>query len=1012
MRKLFHKGIAVALCIALLANADFLTFAQDENKISDMQTVSQNESVSENDLVSGGDASDDISIVVNHYLEEAAYENMLFAPATYESVSTGDSILNVVRENNGFAAESVTLYEAEDGVKSSTGVSIMGELLGNEWKLDLTGDEYVIDVVYQETTGIHENGITIFDYTNGDASNKYSINYSGNYPSDVPYNQRMGTLGAQNDYVTLWEQVNEKGISRKLNINAYTRYDYNYAYVLEDEDPSNNKLWGDYRKQYPIIEGLLLGLDGEDYCNVNFRFADPGFFSNDGKKGKKVEEGYEFVFHRIGMTYELNSVKNEEKNVVLTDLSNFFPLSVGSSRKNEYFGIRYDFSFTLGDYVGDMIYSFAGDDDVWVCLDGEVILDLGGIHGVYPSTTGEYNSTATYAPSYVDVWTKILGKESYTLQDRIDYVSKAGNAEKEYTVTVLYMERGGWQSNCYIDFVMPNVVAAPPVVSTTASFPIYKVDADSREPISGVEFTLTAADNTVVGNKATDENGYLTFWGLEAGTYYLTETKAQSGYLPAGPWVVTVEESQNENIITPYVSKVTSVSDTTVELVKKSGYYVVENTSTKSVVDYDKTATLLNNQDRTYTINITAKVKDGDISFKNVQVVDYIDPRFEITQESRQILEASGAKIGNADGMEIVTWNGIILTTTPWEGNIIVKAKNDFLGGDEVPTNGPLSKIVINEVDFKLPIPKVDVRLLDLDIVGGETTVFLGEDVTPVVYWQEEVEGSLEADYTDSKQESYTFNLPALPEEKCEELFAKGICTVPYFYGDIQFGNLVYQAEGAPLEIHEALAVGTPYETYEFTVSYEAFDRTNNTNHFFGRVSADCEYDVNVIAGILTLKKTIYASDYKAVQGDPVFTFRVMKDGEFYAYSTVRFSEMKVTALKKTDDTVTLEVAVFENLEKGVYTIEELTSLRFNCVKIESVGTASKSSDVKRKEAVFEIGYDAEGNPTRVEGAVTFTNRKVKEDNFSDTDVVVNTCSFDNEGNLVWSADDLTGAQQ
>ncbi len=1014
MKKLFQKVIVVVLCFALLCNVDFFAFAQEDNASSSLQTVSQNESVSQNDSVSAGQAGKDITIVVNHYLDEAAEENMVFAPATYESVGLGDSILNVVRENSGFVAESVTLYEAEDGVKSGEGVSVMEKLQDNGLKIDMTGEEYVIDVVYQESAGTMKNGVTIFDYTAGRASDKKSVNYTGNYPSDVPYNQRMGLKSAADDYVTLWEQSNgtgEDAVTRKFNINEYAHYDYNYAYVLEDDDPSNDELWKDYKTSYPILQGLLLGLDGENYCNVKFRFTDPGFFANDGKTGKTLVEGYEFVFERVGMSYVLSSVINEERGSVLTDLSEFFPLPANGDRKNDYFGIRYDFSFTLGDYVGDLTYGFVGDDDVWVCLDGEVILDLGGIHGAYPDYKGQYKKV-TYAPGSVDVWTKILGKEEYTLQDKIDFVSNPANANKEYHVTVLFMERGSSKSECYMNFVVPNVVAAPPVVTTTASFPIYKVDADSKEPISGVEFTLTAADNTVVGTGTTDEKGNLTFFGLEAGTYYLSETEAQTGYLPAGPWMVTVSESQSENTITPYVSKVCLVSDATVELVKEDGRYVVENTSTKSVVEYDKTATLLNNQDRTYTIDITAKVKDGTLSFEEVQVVDYIDPRFEITQESKDILEEAGASVANSDGVETVTWSGITLTSTPWEGVIIVKAKNDFLGGDEVPTNGPESKIVVNGIDFELPIPQVDVRLLELDIIGGETTIFLGEEVTPMTYWQDEVEGTLMADYTNSRKQSFTFTLPALSEEKCEELFTKGSCTVPYAYGDILFGNLVYQAEGAPLAEHGAEAVGSPYEVYDFIVTYEAFDRTNNTNNLFGSVSAECEYEVNVIAGTFILKKTIYASDYRAVQGDPVFSFKIMKDGEFFAYRTVRFSEMKVSALKRADDTVTLEVDVFENLEKGVYTVEELDTLRFTCVKVEASGKAYESSDVSKKTAVFEIGYDAEGNATRTEGLVTFTNRKEKERFFSDTDVVVNTCSFDEEGNLVWSADDLTGVQE
>ncbi len=164
-------------------------------------------------------------------------------------------------------------------------------------------------------------------------------------------------------------------------------------------------------------------------------------------------------------------------------------------------------------YGNDMIYSFSGDDDVWVLVDGEVVLDIGGIHGI---SGGEIN----FSTGIVTVG----GQQNNTI-----YHLAAG----DHIMTVYYLERGSSQSNCAMYFnLAPRyslTVQKEDVLTQElldgAEFSVY-MDPECEEPAALWESKTDYETGKPSTNIFTVKDGYANMWGMSPGkTYYIKETK-------------------------------------------------------------------------------------------------------------------------------------------------------------------------------------------------------------------------------------------------------------------------------------------------------------------------------------------------------------------------------------------------------------------------------------------------------------------------------------------------------
>ena len=193
--------------------------------------------------------------------------------------------------------------------------------------------------------------------------------------------------------------------------------------------------------------------------------------------------------------YFLQSTDTEVKGRTadkITDNGNYFPLNSkdqtgDASELNYGFGQKFDLKFRLtsdGKVVDSennkvpIEFNFSGDDDVWVFIDGQLVLDVGGDHDVVEGTIDFANKTATV--NRVKKNTSNNGGEDGVIKDVVknfpDILNGADYFTKEHTLTMFYMERGLWESNMKITFNFPqeNKLTVEKEVDTTGANDIFK----------------------------------------------------------------------------------------------------------------------------------------------------------------------------------------------------------------------------------------------------------------------------------------------------------------------------------------------------------------------------------------------------------------------------------------------------------------------------------------------------------------------------------------------------------
>lgn len=265
---------------------------------------------------------------------------------------------------------------------------------------------------------------------------------------------------------------------------------------------------------------------GEVYHNVEFPFTQKEVFVEPEQDGKKKGQGVEYWWFDSSKTslYLRKDTKSDQlylgndsttgttagytseqsHNVdsasdpsKVSTQYGFFPFNENTTSKsavryNYGYGAKLEIPFTLtstgtvkDDFDNEIPirFYFSGDDDVWVFIDDQLVLDIGGAHakvsGVleFDQRDGKKDTVTSYVSRVKNNKTHVddadygadnCDEHNPTTETRITYlgttetyyknasVSVPNLSTGKHTLTMYYMERGMWESNMAVAFNFPD----------------------------------------------------------------------------------------------------------------------------------------------------------------------------------------------------------------------------------------------------------------------------------------------------------------------------------------------------------------------------------------------------------------------------------------------------------------------------------------------------------------------------------------------------------------------------
>ena len=294
----------------------------------------------------------------------------------------------------------------------------------------------------------------------------------------------------------------------------------------------------------------------------------------------------------------------------------FAPFGDGSDDDRYSFGMNLvaDFYMPKDGKVNnqDMVFDFTGDDDVWVFIDGVLVLDLGGIH---QALGGSINfATATGKITY-DKTQSYGNPPAATIAEAFRKAGKKWDPTPYEThhLSFFYLERGDGGSNCKIRFNLP---VKPSKAIDIEKETLGTIDANkqfqfqlfvdgSKDPYQGKYSVYNAYTNQVLSDAQTDNNDVITLtkgqFARVQSNNFTDDTKYTVRELNSSGYTV----SANGSPMTQQGSDDNAYAETGSFTVEKTSHVTIVNSNVKPSNNKIIVKTGGDNGDE-YTLHLTA----------------------------------------------------------------------------------------------------------------------------------------------------------------------------------------------------------------------------------------------------------------------------------------------------------------------------------------------------------------------------------------------------------------------